>query len=161
MHRRFEGGGTGLLRMAGNPRVRQFLSLTDDQVARLHTIGVDAEKASVQNRADLQLRHIELRELMRADNPDQNAIMAKLDEVNALQGKIAKQRVQTLLSARSVLTPDQIKKLKTFMQNRGAMGMGGQGREQMMQHRPPRPGGRPGGPAAPAPGAKPATPPTQ
>ena len=96
--------------MAENPRVRQSLGLTDEQVARLHKIGVEAEKASVQTRADMQLRHIELRELMRADNPDHDAIMQKLDEVNALQGKMAKQRVETMLSARSVLTPEQQKK---------------------------------------------------
>jgi len=151
--RRGFGGGGGMLRMAENPRVRQYLGLTDEQVSRLHKIGVDAEKASVQTRADMQLRHIELRELMRADNPDHDAIMQKLDEVNALQGKMAKQRAETMLSARSVLTPDQLKKIKTFMENRGAEG--GPGREGMMQRRegqgrgPGRPGGTPGSSTAP------------
>ena len=146
------GGGGGLLRMAENPRVRQYLGLTDEQVGRLHKIGVDAQKASVQTRADMELRHIELRELMRADSPDHNAIMQKLDEVNALRGKMEKQRVETMLSARSVLTAEQLKKVKTFMENRGAEG--GQGRGRMMG----RPGGmgrtpgHPGGPGG-APGA--------
>ena len=45
--------------------------------------------------------------------------MQKLDEVNALQGKMEKQHVETMLSARSVLTPEQLKKVKTFMENRG------------------------------------------
>jgi len=157
--RRGSGGGAGFLRMAENPRVRQYLGLTDEQVGRLHRIGVDEQKASVQMRADLELRHIELRELLRADNPDHDAIMAKLDEVNALQGKMAKQRVETMLSARSVLTPDQIKKVKTFMENRGA---GGEGHERMMERRggPGRPPGHPGG----GPGgsnAKPPEPPVQ
>ncbi|MGA3326678.1 MAG: Spy/CpxP family protein refolding chaperone [Terriglobia bacterium] len=143
------GGGAGLLRMAENPRVRQYLGLTDEQAGRLHKISVDAEKASVQTRADMQLRRIELRELMRADDPDQSAIMAKLDEVNALQGKMQKQRVETMLSARSVLTADQIKKIKTFMENRGAGG--GPERGRMMERRggmgrpPGGPGGAPGG----------------
>jgi Spy/CpxP family protein refolding chaperone len=146
--------------MAENPRVRQYLGLTDEQVGRLHKIGVDAQKASVQTRADMELRRIELRELMRADNPDQSAIMQKLDEVNALQGKMEKQRVETMLSARSVLTPDQLKKIKTFMENRGEGG--GAGRGQMMERRggPGRPPGHPGG----APGGstpKPQAPPTQ
>jgi hypothetical protein len=50
--------------------VRMFLGLTDEQVGRLHKIGVEAEKASIQTHADLELGHIELRELLRADNPD-------------------------------------------------------------------------------------------
>jgi len=157
------GGGGGLLRMAENPRVRQNLGLTDEQVGRLHKIGVDAQKASVQTRADMQLRRIELRELMRADNPDHNAIMQKLDEVNALQGTMQKQRVETMLSARSVLTPEQLKKIKTFMQNRGAGG--GPERGHMMERRggPRRPPGHPSGPGS-APGGstpKPPEPPVQ
>ncbi|MGO8816376.1 MAG: Spy/CpxP family protein refolding chaperone [Terriglobia bacterium] len=142
------GGGDRLMHMAENPRVRQYLGLTDDQVARLHKIGIESEKASVQTRADMQLRHIELRELLRSDNPDHDAIMRKLDEVNALQGKMEKQRVETMLTARSVLTPEQLKKIKTFMENRG----GGPGRGPMERRggmgRPPHPagpGGAPGG----------------
>jgi Spy/CpxP family protein refolding chaperone len=153
-------GGGGLARLAENPRVRTALGLSDEQVARLHKIGVEAEKASVQSRADMQLRRIELRELMRADNPDHDAIMQKLDEVKALQGKMAKQRVETMLSAKGVLTADQQKKLKTFMENRGAGGPGGQ---RMMPPRggAGRPMGRQGGPGG-APGgstAQPQTPP--
>ena len=141
------GFGRGLDRLADNPRVRQFLGLTDDQVARLHKIGIDSEKASVQMRADMQLRHIELRELMRADNPDREAIMQKLDQINALQGKMEKARVANLLDARAVLTPDQLKKLKAFRENRGE---GGPGRGHMMErhggmgHPPGHPGSQPG-----------------
>ncbi len=154
------GGCERLLRMAENPRERQYLGLTDEQVGKLHTLGVEAEKASVQTRADMQLRHIELRELLRADNPDHDAIMNKLDEVNALRGKMEKQQVETMLSARSVLTPDQLKKVKAFMENRGEGG--GMERGHMMErrgnmgHRPGGPGGAPGGPAP-----KPPAPPAQ
>ena len=137
--------GPSLLRVAENPRVRQYLGLTDEQVARLHQIGVEAEKASVETRADLQLRHIELRELLRADNPDHDAIMQKLDQVNALQGKMAKRRVETMLAARGVLTPEQQKKLKTFMENRGFGGGPGRAgmREFRQGHGPGGPGGAP------------------
>jgi Spy/CpxP family protein refolding chaperone len=157
------GGGDHLARMAENPRVRQYLGLTDDQVARLHKIGIDAEKTSVQVRADMEMRHIELRELMRAENPNESAIMQKLDEVNSLRGKIEKQRVQTMLAARGVLTPEQRQKVKTFMEHRGEGG--GPGRGPGMQHHggmghPPGqhagPGGGPG-----APPANPQAPPNQ
>jgi len=152
------GGGEHLLRMAENPRVRQYLGLTDEQVGRLHKIGIDAEKAAVQTRADMELRHIELRELLRADNPDHDAIMQKLDEVNALRGKMEKQQVETLLSARSVLTPDQLKKVKAFMENRG----GGMERGRMMERHEGmgRPSGH-GGPGGPTPQPKPTPPPAQ
>ena len=156
------GGGQHLLRMAENPRVRMMLGLTDDQVTRLHRLGVEAEKASVQTRADMELRHIELRELMRADNPNRDAIMQKIDDVTALRGKMEKQNVDTLLSARSVLTAEQVKKVKAFMENGGFRGGPGE-REHMMERR----GGmghegREGrGPAAGAPAQPPPTAPAQ
>ena len=157
MHQGF-GGGEHLLRMAENPRVKMFLGLSDDQVARLHKIGVDAEKASIQTRADLELKHIELRELLRADNPDRDAIMGKLDEVNALRGKMEKQHVETLLDARGVLTPEQLKKVKEFMEHRGPEGMerGHEMGHRGMGGRPPMHGGGPGGQQAPKPAAPPA-----
>jgi periplasmic protein CpxP/Spy len=127
--------------------MRTELGLNDDQVSRLHKIGIDAEKASIQTRADMQLHRIELRELMRADNPDESAIMAKMDQINALQGKMEKARVQTMLSARSVLTADQLKKLKAMRENRG---MGGPGGGRMMRGGQRRPGG-PGAPGGSAP----------
>jgi Spy/CpxP family protein refolding chaperone len=156
------GGAEHLLRMAENPRVRMFLGLTDEQVGRLHKIGVEAEKSSIQTRADLELRHIELRELLRAENPEHDAIMQKLDEVNALRGKMEKQQVETLLSARSVLTPEQVKKVRAFMENRGP-GSGMERGHEMERHggmgRPPGHGGPGGAPSGPAP--KPQAPPAQ
>ncbi len=156
MHHGF-GGGEGLTRLAENPHLRAFLDLTDDQVQRLHQIGVESEKASIQNRADMELKHLELRELLRADNPDHDAIMSKLDEVNATRGKIEKQRMEAMLNARSVLTPDQLKKLKEFREHRGPEGMEhGRGMGHPGMGRPPMHGG-PGGP----PPAKSAAPPAQ
>jgi Spy/CpxP family protein refolding chaperone len=156
------GGGERFLRLAENPRVREYLGLTDDQVARLHTISIDGEKASVRTRADLELAHIELRELLRADNPDHDAIMQKLDDVNSLRGKMEKQHVEMMLSARGVLTPDQVRKVKAFIDHRGEGGPehghmmerhGGMGRP--MGHGGPG-GGGPGGstPKPPAPPAQ-------
>jgi periplasmic protein CpxP/Spy len=138
------------MRMAENPRMRQYLGLNDDQVARLHKLGVEAEEAGVKSRSQMELAHIELRELMRADNPDQSAIMAKMDQVNQLRGAMEKERVRTMLEARNVLTPDQQKKLKAMRENHGGME-----HRPMMQHR-----GGPGGPGRPgAPGAAPQNPP--
>jgi len=159
------GGGAGLLRLADNPRVREELKLTDDQVSRLHSLAVESEKTSIRTRADLQLRELELRELLRADNPNREAILSKVQEISDLRGQTAKQHMETMLSARSVLTPEQLKKVRSFMENRGRGGPGGPERERMMEHRGAqgRPSGRPaGGPGAPPnPPAHPTYPPTQ
>jgi Spy/CpxP family protein refolding chaperone len=150
------GGGRGLLRMADNPRVRAYLNLTDQQVTSLHQISVESEKTSIRTRADLELRRIELQELLRADNPDHDAVMRKVQEVSDLRGQMAKQHMETLFTARNVLTPEQITKVKTFMEGGGRGGPGG---ERPTEHRG-GPGRRPGAPGAPpAPPAHPSNPP--
>jgi len=154
------GGGERLLRLADNPRMRTYLNLTDEQVSRLHRIGVDAQKTAVQTRANLQLRRIEMRELLRADNPDQNAILKKVDEVSALRAQMARQNIQTLLAARNVLTPDQQKKLRSV---RPEHAMGGFGPQHRMEHRGGygAPAGAPGAPAGAPPAAGPDAPAAQ
>jgi len=147
------GGGERLLRLADNPRMRAYLNLTDDQVSRLHRIGVDAQKTAVQTRASLQLRSIEMRELLRADNPDQDAVLKKVDEVSALRAQMYRQNIQTLLAARNVLSPDQQKKLHSF---RSEHAMGAFGPPHRMERRGGH-GGPVGATGAPA-DAPPATP---
>jgi Spy/CpxP family protein refolding chaperone len=129
--------------------LRAYLNLTDQQAERLHQISVDSRKSSVKTRADLELRSIELHELLRADSPDHDAVMKKVQEVSELRGQMMKQHMETLLAARSVLTPEQQKKLRSFQENRG---FAGAGREHMMEHRGGHggPGGHPGAPGAPA-----------
>lgn len=152
------GRGAGLLALLDNPRVKAYLNLTDPQVDQLRQIAVESQKVAVKNRAEVEVREIELRELLRADQPDREAIMKKLDELSSLRGNLMKQRVEALLSARSVLTPEQQKKVRSFLENREGFGMRGE-----------RPGERPGGwgppsgtprggPAAPA---RPAAPPVE
>lgn len=109
--------GSRLLAMLDNDRVKARLGLTDDQANRLHQIAVDSEKATVKTRADMKIRRIELRELLRADKPDQAAVMKKVDEISALRGQMMKEHISALLSAKSVLTPEQQKKIRSFMQH--------------------------------------------
>ena len=130
-----------LLGMLDNERVKATLGLTDDQANRLRQITVEMEKTAIKTKADLAVRRIELRELLKADNPDRDAVMKKVQEVSDLTGQLMQQHVQALLSAKTVLTPEQQKKIREFRFNQrlGRPGMQGQG---MFVPRPGMPGGQ-------------------
>ncbi len=118
----------GLARFVNNPSMRQQLGITDEQVAKFRQQNEDFMKAGIQNRATMQIKVMELNDLMRADKPDRAAIDRKLAEVNAAQAASEKANIDHQLAVRSLLTPDQQAKLKTMMQNRPGMGPGrGQG----------------------------------
>ncbi|MGA7784858.1 MAG: periplasmic heavy metal sensor, partial [Candidatus Acidiferrales bacterium] len=118
------GGQMGLARFVNNPNLRQQLGITDEQVAKFHQQNEDFMKAGIQNRATMQIKRMELNDLLRADKPDRAAIDRKLAEVNAALAASEKANIDHMLANRSLLTPDQQAKVKTMMQNRPAMGPG-------------------------------------
>ena len=106
----FQGGGGNLTGLLNSRRLREALELTDEQTEQLHKINVDTRKTTVQKRADLQIRRIELHEVLRAENPPRAQVEQKVREITQLQGDLMQTRVDALLSARAVLTPEQRQK---------------------------------------------------
>jgi Spy/CpxP family protein refolding chaperone len=141
-----------LLALLESDRGRQLLGISDEQATRLRQITVDAQKTAIRTKADLAVRGLELRELLVADNPDRATVLKKVDEVSALTGTLMKQHVEALLSAKTVLTPEQQQKIRELSANwrlmRGTRG-----------GRPGMPGGPGGPPMAPRPAGPPSGPP--
>jgi Spy/CpxP family protein refolding chaperone len=131
-----------------NDRVKAALGLTEEQAGRLRQIAVETEKAAVKTRAELAVGRIELRELVRADRPDREAVMKKVQEISDLRGQIMKQHVESMLALKTVLTPEQQQKLRALRARGGRAGGWG-----------PRPSARPGRPGAPPGPAEPPAPP--
>ena len=94
--------------------MRQRLGITADQAAKIHQQELDSQKAQIRNGADLQVKRLELNELLAADNPDRAAIDAKLQEVSAAQMASQKAAIDNRLALRDILTPAQRQQLKTL-----------------------------------------------
>lgn len=141
--------GTRLMAMLESDRFKTALSLTDQQTDRLRQIMVDAQKATVKAGAEIAVKRIELRELLRADKPDRDAVMRKVQEVASLRGEMMKQHVDALLAAKSVLTPEQQRKIRSFIEGRRDHARMRERSWERLERDP----GRPGGPPEPAPNA--------
>jgi Spy/CpxP family protein refolding chaperone len=88
------------------------------------------------------VRGIELRELLRADQPNHDAVLGKVQEISDLRGQMMRQHVESLLAAKSVLTPEQQQKIRAFMSERGGR------RAAWRRDRGPSGPGREGGPGS-------------
>jgi len=64
-----------------------------------------------ETRLRLQKARGELIDLLRAAQPDEKAVMAKVDEISSLQGELEKGLVGRLLKASNVLLPEEREKL--------------------------------------------------
>ncbi|MGH9617336.1 MAG: Spy/CpxP family protein refolding chaperone [Acidobacteriaceae bacterium] len=109
MHRRHE---FMLARLVNNPTIRERVGITPEQAEKIRTETFDFRKMEIRNRADIQVKHLELRELLSATTPDRNAIDSKLTEISAARLAEAKAAVNFRLDMRAALTPDQKQKLQ-------------------------------------------------
>jgi len=135
-HRGHRGrrGEFGLARIAANPEMREKLGLTAEQVGKINQQSSEFRKTSIRTRADLEVKRVELGDLMRADNSDRAAIDRKLDEIGAARVAQMKAELHYRLAMREVLTPEQRKKLQKMREEHWQRGFHG------------RPGGTPRGP---------------
>lgn len=124
-------------------RIHEFdgLDLTQEQQTQIEQITTDAMKTHLPVRSKLQTLKAELDELLIADSPNRGAINRKIDEMSSLRTEMQKDRIDTRLKIRELLTDEQRVKFDT-------MRMRGPGK-RMMRHssrgrRGEIRGGRPG-----------------
>jgi len=106
-------GGRGMKMRHGLAMRFAALDLTDAQREKLRDLHEAAARKSVQRRADIQLAHMDLRKLMRAEAPSASAVNAQIDKISRLQADGMKAHFDTFMQARAVLTPEQLKKLRS------------------------------------------------
>ena len=119
-------GGPGMGR-GGFAGALHALDLTDAQRAKLADIHERQMRRDIQARADLAIARLDLRKAMRAEKPEAFAINAQIDKVARLRTDMAKSHVASLLEARALLTPEQLKKLGEMRAQGPGAGAPGQG----------------------------------
>lgn len=153
----FERGGNGrremgLSRLLSNPDIQQKVGVTPEQVAKIRQQETAFQKTRIQQRADLEVKQIDLRDMLAADKPDRAAIDKQLQTISTSRLAMDKSRIDFRLNMKDALTPDQREKLKQAMKDRMQArrgegrrgGPGGRG-----QRGPGGSGGGAGGGAAP------------
>lgn len=159
MHGHRGGPDMMLARMVRNPSFRDKLGITADQAAKIQQQSSDFRKAQIRSRADLEVKRLELQDLMSGDTPDRAAINKKLEDISAARLTSEKTSVDFRLTARNWLTPEQRQKLEQMRQQFSQRGFGqgpGRGGNGNRGPRGPRGQGQPGG-APPAPAAAPSS----
>ena len=131
-------GAERFLALLDSDRVKSYLGLDSPQIERLRQIALDTEKADVKVRADIQVHSIDLKEALRADEPDREAILKKVQEISDLRGQLMRSYVDAILSAKAVLSPEQQRKIVSFIENRGEGSPAGEERQGMRARPRPR-----------------------
>jgi len=88
------------------------LDLTREQRDKLAELRERRQRAAIRGRADLETAGLDLRKLLRAENPDRAAIGRQIDRIAMMRAEMQKGRVNAMLDMRAVLTPDQREKMR-------------------------------------------------
>jgi Spy/CpxP family protein refolding chaperone len=133
-----------------NPKIVEKLKLTDDQRKAMDEIFQQHREKLVDLRASVDKAEIEMDPLVRADQPNESAVLAQIDKVAQARAELEKANARFLFELRAKLTPDQWKQVQEFRQSHeGMRGMrrGGQGGQPGSDRRAPGP--PPGSPSGP------------
>jgi Spy/CpxP family protein refolding chaperone len=114
----------GLFRVLNDPDIREKVGVTTEQVAKIHQQESDFHKAEIRNRTDVEVKRIDLADLLAAETPDRAAIDSKLQEISGVQLALEKSRIDYRLTMRGALTSAQRQKLRDVMNERRQRGNG-------------------------------------
>lgn len=127
MHKGMRGREFGLGRLLSDPAMREQLGVSAEQAAKIRQQESDFRKTEIRGRADLEVKQIDLRDLLAADKPDRAAIDSKLQEISTSRLALQKSSIDFRLNSRDALTPAQRDKLRQIMRDRHRPGGGGPG----------------------------------
>jgi periplasmic protein CpxP/Spy len=114
MERAFHGGGPG--RWWDNPNVAQQIGLTDDQKKKMDDIFQQHKLQLIDLKAAVEKQEAIMEPLIQADQPDEAKILSQIDAIAQARAELEKANARMLLGIRTVLTPDQWKKVRTMVQ---------------------------------------------
>jgi len=116
MERAFRAGGPG--RWWDNPNMAQQVGITDDQKKKMDDIFQQNKLKLIDLKASLEKQEAIMQPLIEADQPDEAKILSQIDAIAQARAELEKANARMLLGIRTVLTPDQWKKVRTMAQTR-------------------------------------------
>ena len=131
-----KGGG---FKIKAIERAAGELGIDDETLSRIKSIMYEGRRGGVDLRAQLEKARIDLHERMDQADPDRAQVMAAIERLGKLQIKMKQHRAGIMLSVRALLTPEQRRGLKAFMEKKRRNRKGNK-RRQKRSHR-----GGPGG----------------
>jgi Spy/CpxP family protein refolding chaperone len=105
-----------------SPGILGKLKLTDAQKKEIDKLVFDAAKQAIAQRAKVATARLELRQLLKADNPEKNAIEKKINEIADLSTQTHIDRIDGWFAVNKLLTPEQQKIWKRALADRPKMG---------------------------------------
>ena len=114
------GGGQSIepvLRAAVNPKIAEKVAITEEQVEKLKALA--GEKDTLKALHEKVRKGMESQvELLKAEKIDEAAVMAAIDEAWDAKKEVAKFQTKRLIAVKSILSAEQIEKIRDALKAR-------------------------------------------
>ena len=110
-----------------NPKIVEKLQLTEEQRKDMDQAWLEQREKLVDLKGSVDKAEIEMEPLMKADQPNESAILAQIDKIAAARAELEKANARFLLAIRAKLTPDQWKQVREFREHQMPQGQWGRG----------------------------------
>ena len=123
--------GSGMMMGDGNPMWKHLMSLglDDKQKDALKSLRTKMIREMAKRMADKQVAGIELQDLLDKDSVDMKSVEASMKKSESLKTDMLLARIKAREEMKSILTPDQRKRLKEMMDGGSVAGCGMMGGE--------------------------------
>ena len=108
-----QGPNDPVLRAALNPKVAEQVGITEEQTAKLKALQ-DENANNKELNEKIRKGMKQQTKLLNAEKIDEAAVMATVDEIWEARKEMAKSQLKRVIAVRSILTADQVKKIKAM-----------------------------------------------
>ncbi|MBX7151857.1 periplasmic heavy metal sensor [bacterium] len=92
-------------------KVQDDVNLTKEQRDKIKKIHSELQKLNIPIKSQIELKRIDLKELVDSDSPNKDQIAAKVKEIESLKTQIKINRINARIDTRNILTKEQRDKL--------------------------------------------------
>jgi len=115
-----EGAPDPVVRLVRNPKVAKEIGLSDEQKKKIDEIN-STDRETMQNLQKTVREAMKKQtELLKAEKIDEEAVMAEIDKAFDARKEMAKAQTRRVISIKSILAPEQVKKALEIIQSRAA-----------------------------------------
>ena len=104
------------------PQIMANLDLTADQVRQLKKERIKSQKQMIKLRAELETLQVDLRSETGKDEPNLSKVDILAGQIGELRGKMIAARTKSVIYLRSILTPEQKRKMDMMRLQAGGSG---------------------------------------
>lgn len=90
----------------------EMMDLSEEQKEDIKALNTEMQKIIIPIKADIELKEIDLRDEMNADEPNRDKIMKLAKEISDLELKIKQTQIDQKLKVHALLTPEQREQMK-------------------------------------------------